>query len=80
MEYPIPSYPPLFVVITQVGCCCSTHPQTVVHVWNVVFGSLGSTAPQTLPQLLDLDLRQTEVTRVSLKVYLWLSIFGPRAE
>lgn len=54
-----------------------THPETVVHVWDVLFGSQRPTVPQTLLELLDLNIGQTEVTHICLKVDLWLAIFGP---
>lgn len=68
--------PPLFHQFA-VTYFFSTHPETVVHVWDVLFGSQGPAALQTLPQLLDLNGGQAEVIRVGLKVDLRLAIFGP---
>lgn len=58
----------------------STHPETVVRVRDVLLGSQGSTAPKPLLQLLDVNLRQTKVTHVGVKVDLQPAIFVPSRE
>lgn len=64
-------------LITQATYVLSTHPETVVHVWDVLFSSQGPAAPQTLPQLLDLNRGEAEVSRVGIKIDLWVAVFGP---
>lgn len=47
-----------------------------MHVWDVLLSSQGSAVLQPLLQLFDLNLRQTNVIRISLKVELHLTVFG----
>lgn len=54
-----------------------TYPETVVHVRDVLVRSQVSAAFQSLFQLLDLYLWQTEVSYVGPKINLRLVIFGP---
>lgn len=54
----------------------STHPETILHVWDTLFDFQGSTAPQALLKLLDLNWRQADVSYVGVKVHLWLAIFA----
>lgn len=53
-----------------------THPETVMHVWDVLLSSQGSAVLQPLLQLFDLNLRQTNVIRIGLKVELHLTVFS----
>lgn len=48
-----------------------------MHVRDVLFSSQGPAAPQTLPQLLDLNWGEAEVSRVGIKIDLRVAIFGP---
>lgn len=60
----------------MVKCFLPTHPETVMHVWDVLLSSQGSAILQPLLQLFDLNLRQTNVIRIGLKVELHLTVFG----
>lgn len=55
----------------------STHPETILHLWDVLFCFQGSIAPHALHQFLDMNRWKAEVRLIGLKVDLWVSVFGP---
>lgn len=67
----------LLVTITEATYFFLTYPKTVVHVWDVLLGSQWSTVFQSLLQLLNLNLGQTKISDIGLKVNFRLAIFGP---
>lgn len=67
----------LLVTFAEATYFFLTYPETVVHVWDVLLGSQRSAVLQSLLQLLNLNLGQTTISDIGLKVNFRLAIFGP---